>query len=227
MIGKMRRLLVVCLKYQTPGSCDMFDRQLLRLTKPMVDRVAHVLQTAGVTANQVTLTGFALGMLAAVLIAHGNIWAAIVPLLLNRLLDGLDGAVARFSTPSERGAFLDITLDFLFYAAIPLAFGFCNPASNALAAAVLLASFIGTGVSFLAYAIMAEKRGQKSTAYPSKSFYYLGGLTEGFETVMCFIAMCMWPQHFAVIAYIYAVMCSVTTLTRLVAGWHAFGVENS
>lgn len=201
----------------------MFDRQLLALTKPAVHRVAKKLHDAGVNANQVSLTGFALGMIAAVLIAHGNIWAAIVPLLLNRLLDGLDGAVARLTSPTDRGAFLDITLDFLFYAAVPLAFGFCNAASNALAAAVLLASFIGTGVSFLAYAIMAEKRGDKSTAYPSKSFYYLGGLTEGFETVTCFVAMCIWPQHFAVIAYVYAAMCCVTTLTRLLAGWQAFG----
>jgi phosphatidylglycerophosphate synthase len=200
----------------------MFDRQVLALTKPLVNRVAKVLHDLGVTANHVSLTGFVLGMVAAVLIAQGNIWLAIVPLLLNRLLDGLDGAVARFSAPTDRGAFLDITLDFLFYAAVPLAFGFCNPTANALAAAVLLASFIGTGVSFLAYAIMAEKRGEKSTDYPNKSFYYLGGLTEGFETVACFVAMCLWPQHFSTIAYVYAAMCCITTLTRLVAGWQAF-----
>jgi phosphatidylglycerophosphate synthase len=202
----------------------MFDRQMLALSKPLVDNIAQGLNRLGISANQVSLTGFALGMAAALLIAHGNIQIAIVPLLFNRLLDGLDGAVARFSTPTDRGAFLDITLDFLFYAAVPLAFGFCNPERNALAAAVLLASFIGTGVSFLAYAIMAAKRGETSTAYPSKSFYYLGGLTEGFETVMCFVAMCLWPQHFAVIAFVYAAMCYVTTLTRLVAGWQAFGV---
>ncbi len=202
----------------------MFDRQLLALTKPVVDSVAKRLSDIGVTANQVSLTGFALGMIAAVLIAHGEIMSAIIPLLLNRLLDGIDGAVARFVGPTDRGAFLDITLDFLFYAAVPLAFGFCNPERNALASAVLLASFIGTGVSFLAYAIMTEKRGEKSTAYPSKSFYYLGGLTEGFETVTCFVAMCIWPAHFAIIAYVYATMCCVTTLTRLVAGWQAFGV---
>jgi phosphatidylglycerophosphate synthase len=201
----------------------MFDRQILALSKPLVDSAARRLHGFGVTANQVSLTGFALGMLAAVLIAHGDILVAIVPLLLNRLLDGFDGAVARFSEMTDRGAFLDITLDFLFYASVPLAFAFCSPQQNALAAAVLLASFIGTGVSFLAYAIMAEKRGEKSTAYPSKSFYYLGGLTEGFETVACFVAMCIWPEHFAVIAFSYAAMCCVTTLTRLVAGWQAFG----
>jgi phosphatidylglycerophosphate synthase len=205
----------------------MFDRQMLALTKPIVDGIARRLDGVGITANQVSFTGFALGIVSAALIAHGDIMTAIVPLLLNRLLDGLDGAVARFSRPTDRGAFLDITLDFLFYAAVPLAFAFSNPERNALAAAVLLASFIGTGVSFLAYAIIAEKRGEKSTDYPSKSFYYLGGLTEGFETVMCFVAMCIWPEHFAAIAYVYAGMCCVTTITRLVAGWQRFGAPKS
>jgi phosphatidylglycerophosphate synthase len=205
----------------------MFDRHILALTKPIVDKLAKAIHEFGISANQVSLTGFTFGMLAALLIAHGNIGLAVIPLLLNRLLDGLDGAVARFSKPTDRGAFLDITLDFLFYAAVPLAFAFHNPERNALAAAVLLASFIGTGVSFLAYAIIAEKRGEKSTAYPSKSFYYLGGLTEGFETVACFIGMCLWPEQFAIIASVYAGMCCVTTLTRLVAGWQAFGQAKS
>jgi phosphatidylglycerophosphate synthase len=200
----------------------MFDRQMLALTKPLVDAVARRLHAFGLSPNTISFTGFGFGIVSALLIAHGDIKTAIVPLLLNRLLDGLDGAVARLARPSDRGAFLDITLDFLFYAAVPLAFAFCNPARNALAAAVLLAAFIGTGVSFLAYAIMAAKRGETSAAYPSKGFYYLGGLTEGFETVLCFIAMCLWPQYFVVFAYIYAVMCGVTTLTRLVAGWQAF-----
>jgi phosphatidylglycerophosphate synthase len=201
----------------------MFDRQLLAITKPLVDKIAAQLVARAITANQISIFGFALGMLAAILIAAGSIKLAIIPLLLNRLCDGLDGAVARHTKPSDRGAFLDITLDFFFYAAVPLAFAFCNPERNALAAAVLLASFIGTGVTFLAYAIMAAKRGESaSAAYPSKAFYYLGGLTEAFETVLCFTAMCVWPEHFAIIAYVYAAMCALTTTTRLVAGWHAF-----
>jgi phosphatidylglycerophosphate synthase len=201
----------------------MFDRQLLAATKPVVDKIASQLGARGITANQISIFGFSLGMFAAALIASGNIKLAIVPLLLNRLCDGLDGAVARHTKTSDRGAFLDITLDFFFYAAVPLAFAFCNPEHNALPAAVLLASFIGTGVTFLAYAIMAAKRGESaSAAYPSKAFYYLGGLTEGFETVLCFAAMCLWPERFATIAYVYAAMCALTTMTRLVAGWQSF-----
>lgn len=203
----------------------MFDKVALAATKPIVDGLARRIHAAGFSANQVSFAGFGFGFLSAVMIASGLVGLAVVPLLINRICDGLDGAVARLTGPSDRGAFLDITLDFLFYASVPLAFAFCNPEANALAAAVLLASFIGTGVSFLAFAIMAEKRGEKSTEYPSKAFYYLGGLTEGTETIICFVLMCLWREHFALFAWIYAGLCCVTTLTRMIAGWQRFGAS--
>ncbi len=201
----------------------MFDRVVLKINKPLVDAMARRIQAAGFTAEQVTLASFGFGMVSAILIALGWTVLAIMPLLVGRVLDGLDGAVARLTQATDRGAFLDISLDFLFYAAVPLAFVTVDP----IAAAVLLAAFVGTGTSFLAYAIIAEKRGEKSSQYPSKSFYYLGGLTEGTETIICFVLMCVWPQHFAVIAYIYAAMCCVTTLTRIWAGWVRFGAGSS
>jgi len=201
----------------------MLDRLALKIVKPAVDAAARWLAARGITADQVTLAGFALGMLAAGLVASGHSLLALIPLLANRALDGIDGALARLSPSSERGAFLDISLDFVFYAAIPLAFGIAAPGENALAAAVLLAAFVVTGTSFLAFAVLAEKRGLKSTDYPSKAFYYLGGLTEGTETIACFLAMCVWPEHFAVLAYFYAALCALTAATRLHAGWKAFG----
>ena len=168
----------------------MLDRLALKILKPATDAAANWLAARGLTADQATLAGFGFGMIAAILITGGLTTAAILPLLVNRALDGIDGALARLSTTTERGAFLDISLDFVFYAAVPLAFAALDPAANAFAAAVLLAAFTATGTSFLAFAVMAEKRGLKSTAYPSKSFYYLGGLTEGTETILCFLAMC-------------------------------------
>ncbi len=204
----------------------MLDRYAIKITKPAVDRIALDIRNRGYTADQVTLLGFGLGIFAALCIVLGFYWFAILPLLASRICDGLDGAVARLSRQTDRGAFLDIGLDFVFYASIPLAFALADPANSALAAATLLAAFVGTGSSFLAYAIIAEKRGMKSTAYPSKSFYYLGGLTEGTETVACFLAMCIWPQHFAGIAYFYAALCALTTGTRLLAGWQAFTTPN-
>jgi phosphatidylglycerophosphate synthase len=127
--------------------------------------------------------------------------------------------MARQSQPTDRGAFLDITLDFCFYASIPLAFAIANPGAHGLPAAALLASFMGTGASFLAFSALAQKRGLSSAAYPSKGLYYLGGLTEGTETILVFTAMCLWPQAFALLAWAFAGLCLITTLTRIWAGW--------
>lgn len=203
----------------------MIDRYALAILRPAADAAARRLTAKGFNADQVSVAGFAIGLAAALTIALGFPTLAIAPLLVNRAFDGIDGAMARLSSASDRGAFLDISLDFLFYAAIPLGFALADPGANALAGAVLLAAFVGTGTSFLAYAVIAEKRGLKSADYPTKSFYYLGGLTEGTETIICFLAMCWWPQHFAAIAYVYAAMCAVTTVTRLLAGWRVFGAD--
>ncbi len=123
--------------------------------------------------------------------------------------------------PTDRGAFLDIALDFLFYALVPVGFALADPA-NALPAAVLIAAFVGTGSSFLAFAAIAAKRGISAASYPSKGLYYLGGLTEGSETVALFVAMCLWPAAFAVLAYVFAAACALTTLTRWRQGWNTF-----
>ncbi len=156
----------------------MLDRYTLTILRPAIEATARRAAALGLTADAATLVGFAFGMAAAGLVASGHFLLAMVPLILNRALDGLDGALARLSRATDRGAFLDIGLDLVLYASIPLAFAACDPAATALAAAARLAAFLGTGTSFLAFAVIAEKRGLKSTTYPSKSFYYLGGLTK-------------------------------------------------
>ena len=197
----------------------MLDRAALRWLAPWLTQGARGLVAARVGADAVTLSGFAVGMAAAACIAAGSERWGLALLLASRLMDGLDGAVARLTTPTDRGAFLDITLDFLFYASIPLAFALANPVANALPAAVLLAAFIGTGSSFLAFSALAGKRGLLSADYPSKGIYYLGGLTEATETLICFALMCVWPQHFALWAYGFAALCGLTVMTRLVVAW--------
>jgi phosphatidylglycerophosphate synthase len=197
----------------------MLDRAIQQALRPVMTQAARGLVRLGVGANVISVAGFVLGMAAAAAIATQHFLAGLALLLLSRLMDGLDGAVARATQPTDRGGFLDITLDFLFYAAIPLAFAMADPATNALPAAVLLASFIGTGSSFLAFAAVAEKRGLTDTALPGKSFYFLGGLTEATETIAAFAAMCLWPAWFPPIAYGFAVLCGVTTALRIGWGW--------
>jgi phosphatidylglycerophosphate synthase len=201
----------------------MLDRALHAAIKPVLNRAAQGLVRLGIAADAVTITGFVVGMAAAVAIALESYWVGLALLLASRLMDGLDGAVARATKPTDRGGFLDITLDFLFYASIPLAFAIAHPAQNALPAAVLLAAFIGTGSSFLAFAVIAEKHQVPSTAFPDKSFYFLGGLTEATETLIAFAAMCLWPQWFPQIAYGFAVLCAITVAMRIGWGWRRFG----
>lgn len=197
----------------------MLDKAIQQALRPGMTRAARGLVRLGVGADAISVAGFVTGMAAAGAIAFQHFLAGLALLLLSRLMDGLDGAVARATTPTDRGGFLDITLDFLFYAAIPLAFAVADPAANALPAAVLLASFIGTGSSFLAFAAVAEKQKLQSLAFPDKSFYFLGGLTEATETIAAFAAMCLWPQWFAPIAYGFAALCAITTALRIGWGW--------
>ncbi|MGL6349188.1 MAG: CDP-alcohol phosphatidyltransferase family protein [Aeromonas sp.] len=197
----------------------MFDCHLTPLISRPLTALAHPLGRAGVSANQVSLCGFAIGMLALPLLALGYYPWALAAIVLNRIGDGLDGALARQTGISDCGGFLDITLDFIFYAAVVLGFALADPL-NALPAATLLFAFMGTGSSFLAFAIMAGKRGIDNPIYQHKSLYYLGGLTEGSETIGLFVLMCLWPTYFAELAYGFALLCLITTLTRIWSGYH-------
>ncbi len=199
----------------------MIDAKLLPLQHRLLQRPARGLARR-FTADQVSLAGFALGALTVPALAFGFYRLALVLLVLNRVADGLDGAVARLIGPTDRGAFLDIALDFVFYALFPLGFALADPGGNALPAAVLIASFVGTGSSFLAFASIAARRGLTAADYPSKGIYYLGGLTEGFETIAIFAAMALFPAWFAVLAYGYALACCLTTALRWRMGWQAF-----
>jgi phosphatidylglycerophosphate synthase len=196
----------------------MLDRAANAALMPLLQSVARGLVRAGVGADTVTLIGFGIGVAAAVAIAMHSYTLGLVLLLASRLADGLDGPVARLTQPTDRGAFLDISLDFLFYASIPLGFALANPAANALPAAALLAAFVGTGSSFLAFSVLAQKRGLHSAQYPNKGLYYLGGLTEATETLICFALMCLWPKQFAWWAYGFAALCALTITTRIIGG---------
>ncbi len=200
----------------------MIDRYLLPLQSRLLARPAALLATRGIRADQITLAGLFIGLLAVPLLAFGLHGTALALILLNRLADGLDGEVARHTRPTERGAFADIAFDFAFYAAVPLGFALADPAANALPAAILIASFVGTGSSFLAFAVIAALRGQRAADFPAKGIYYLGGLTEGAETILFFALATLWPAAFPALAYGFAALCLLTTLLRWHQGWTTF-----
>lgn len=202
----------------------MLDSKMRRWMDPALNRMGQALANRGIGANDVTLLGLGLGLVAAGIIAVGLPAAlAILPLLLGRLADGLDGAVARATQKTDFGGFLDIACDFLFYAAVPFAFAVRAPDHNALAAAFLLASFYVNGASFLGFAVLAEKRGMQTTAQGQKSLYYSAGLLEGTETIAFFLALCFWPEWFSPLAWIFGLLCLATAGARLVLARRRFG----
>ena len=198
----------------------MLDRWTLAAVKPAIQSLAKRLANRGIQADHITQSGFFLGMLCVPAIATEHYGLGLFFIALNRLLDGLDGAVARLNGATDRGAYLDIVLDFIFYAAVVFAFALANPERNALPAAALLFSFMGTGSSFLAFAILAERLNLASMRYPNKGFYYLNGITEGTETILFFVAFCLLPQYFTVLAWIFFTLCVITTATRVLSGAH-------
>ena len=190
----------------------MFDARIRPLIDAPLNGAGRWIAGRGISADQVTLAGFATGMMAAASIAFGAFAFGVFLIVLNRIFDGLDGAVARATRKTDRGAFLDIALDFVFYAAIPLAFAIADPPANALAAAFLLAAF-------LAFAVMAAKRQIETAAQGEKSLYYLSGLAEGGETIAVFLAFCLWPAAFPWIACLFTVICLISAVVRLMLGW--------
>lgn len=204
----------------------MFDARIRPLIDQPLNRLGRRLAAAGITANQMTVAGFLVGLLAIPAILAGQFWLAIIFVVLNRLADGLDGAIARATRSSDLGGFLDIVLDFILYGAIPLAFAVANPQANALACAVLLLSFFANGSSFLAFAIMAAKRGRETTAQGMKSLYYLSGLAEGAETIVFLLAICLFPGWFVPIAYAYAAVCFASAGARIALAARVLSAED-
>ena len=200
----------------------MLDDAAQRLIGPGLDRLGASLARRGVSADQVTLLGFALGLLAAGAIAARFYLLGLVLILASRLCDGLDGAVARATRKTDRGGFLDIVLDFAFYGLIPLGFVIAEPGANAVAGATLLFSFYVNGASFLAFAIMAEKRKLETGRRREKSLYFTSGLAEASETIVVFGLFCLLPDYFAVIAYIFAAITLVTAGARILLAVRVF-----
>ena len=199
----------------------MLDRWMRKKIDAPLNRIARRLVLAGASANGLTLAGFALGLASAGAIAQGAYLMGLGLFLLNRLFDGLDGPVARLRGASDFGGYLDVVCDFIVYNALVVGFLLADP-RHVLPSAFLLLSFVGTGTSFLAYAIIAAKRGQTHQRQGAKAFYYLGGLAEGTETITFFVATCLWPSAYVWLAWAFAALCGITTLARIMAAKRDF-----
>lgn len=189
----------------------MFDAKIRPYIDVPLNKIAQKLHSAGISANMLTCAGFLLGLCAFTSLATESYIFAFIFIVLSRVMDGLDGLVARMTSATDLGGYLDIVSDFIFYAGCIFFFAVGRP-EDALVAAFLLFSFMGTGSSFLAYAILAAKH---KVIEHEKSFFYLGGLTEGTETIFMLLALCVFPDYFVFIASLFGLMCWFTTYGRV------------
>ena len=203
----------------------MLDNILLKQTKPALSKLATIAIKIGISANSASIIGFIFGIIAACLVGFGYFHLALIFFILNRIFDGLDGAIARKQHPTYRGAFLDIVFDFIIYSSIPFAFAIYNN-DYSFVACFLIFSFIGTGTSFLTYGIIYSQIHKKNKEIiAEKSFFYLGGLIEGSETLFFIILILLFPSLFINIGILFGCLCWFTTISRIRAGWRDFSLK--
>jgi len=204
----------------------MLDHISLKLAKPLLESTARTLASRNISADQVSAFGFIIGLTGAAAIGFHYYICGMILILINRLADGIDGTLARMKGATDSGAYLDICLDFIFYSAVVFGFALADPTQNSLAAAALIFSFVGTGSSFLAYAIMAERRKLTNLRLPNKGFYYLGGIAEGTETILFFVLFCLFPGSFTTLAWILTAICWLSTILRIFSSYTTLTSNN-
>lgn len=193
----------------------MFDKHLIVVTEKTLLPFAKALVSMNIPANKITIVGFLIGIFGVLCISQHFYISGLIFILLNRICDGLDGLVARLTSPSDVGAFLDITLDFMFYALVPLSFVWSDPNQNSLSGIILIVSFFGTGSSFLAFAIFAERRQLHTENFSKKGILFFESFMEGGETIFFFCLMCLFPHFFPYLAYLFSFLCILTLISRI------------
>jgi phosphatidylglycerophosphate synthase len=206
----------------------MFD-QLARPVKeklliPIVKRWGTKL-----SPNFVTLAAFIPGIVSVILILQGKLNAALVCWILNRVLDGVDGTLARVNgKQSDFGGFLDLILDFIIYAAIPTALFFYaaqqqKPAEiilSGLSLAILLGSFYVNTVSWMMPSVLIEKKFQSSEKLTSIEMP--SSLIEGMETIVFYCLFMLFPGYLKELFWFMSGLIWISILHKVFWVWRKF-----
>ena len=193
----------------------MFDILLRPLKDKLLDPVARGLGRV-FSPNTVTLISLLIGAASAVAVFYGSLGIGLILWILNRMSDGLDGAVARVTDKSsDLGGYIDIMADFIIYAALPIAFALNSSAEGVLiAAAVLLASFYINAGAWMYLSALLEKRGKASSGEVT-SVTMPEGIIGGTETVIFFTLFFLLPQYLVYLFYLMAALTLIAAAQRL------------
>lgn len=199
----------------------MLDEELRRGAKPLYKLPARLLAERGFTGNALTGASLGLGALCLGAIAFGLNTFALILWLLNRLLDGLDGEVARLrNETSEFGAFVDIAADFFMYGGFLVALAIQHPDSRLSLVALFFAYYMN-GTVFLTLSGILERL--KRERLTERGLHFRRSLTEGFETIVAGVLFLVLPDYTSSIAWIFAALVFVSSVQRLWDGWRVLG----
>lgn len=187
-----------------------------------INSIAKKLIKIGVSANFITILGFMIGIFAINFLSLERYGYALLCILINRFFDALDGAIARNTKVTDFGVFLDASLDYIFYAGVIFGFALANPFQNAIAAAFLLFAFASAACAMLAYAVIAYKNNSTQKLELEQSPFYLGGLAQGFETLIALVVLCIIPGWFLQIAIVLGILCLVKAFSIMVTAYYNF-----
>ena len=185
-----------------------------QMLTPVATRISH-----RVHPTALTLAAFGIGLAAAVAVSQRAYGIGMGLWVLNRVLDGLDGTVARLHCKqSDLGGYLDIVLDTVIYAAIPFALVLSRPAPLAwLSLAFLLSSFYVNGASWMYLAALLEKRRQGADARGELTTITMpGGLIEGTETILFYTMFLLFPGSSVYVFMLMGLLVVATVGQRLV-----------
>ncbi len=195
----------------------MFDASVRQRLNHPLDRVAAAIASRGVQPNTLTGTGFLIGVGACVAIVADRWWLALGMWLLNRLIDGLDGSVARRVGPTRLGGFLDIMADFAIYGAMVVAIGWAVPEARVAALFVFLAYYLN-GAAFLAWSSLVAENAvsEEGTdhAGDERSLNFPAGLAEGTETIVAMSVILIARDFTVPLMWLWAIIVSISIIQR-------------
>ncbi len=184
-----------------------------------MNRWGKYLAQNNISASSITLFGFIIGMMSVNFLAMNMYFEALLCILINRLCDCLDGAVARYEGITDFGKFIDAALDFIFYAGVIFGFALADVEQNAAAACFLLFAFMSSATTMLAYGVI-----DKNAEELKQSPFYLAGLAQGFETLCSFVALCIAPFAFQPIAILLGCWCLIKVLIIISRAYYKFNI---
>ena len=193
----------------------MFDTSLRRFKDQVGTPLAK--HMSRVSPTLISMLGLAIGLFATYMAFKGQYLWALGLWILNRILDGLDGLIARLhDKQSDFGGYVDILTDFIIYAALPIGLVAGSPSNERyLALAFLLAAFYVNSASWMYLAAILEKHAAHSSDTQT-TIVMPAGLIGGFETLVAYGIFLLLPSHITILFYTLAALVFITTLQRII-----------